>query len=62
MIENHRKVSFNIASEASYVNILSKKNPIENAKKMVDLASFESLKLMVKHDNFLIGQILVKNS
>ena len=30
--------------------------------RMVDLASFECLNLTVKHDNFLIGQILVKNA
>ena len=32
MFENHKKVSFNIASEASYVYILSGQKFIENAK------------------------------
>ena len=32
MVENYRKVSFNIASEASYVYILSRQKFIENAK------------------------------
>ena len=31
--ENHRKISFNIASEASYVYILSGQKLIKNAKK-----------------------------
>ena len=32
MFENHKKVSFNIASEASYVYILSRQKFIKNAK------------------------------
>ena len=32
MFENHKKVSFNIASEASYVYILSGQKFIKNAK------------------------------
>ena len=32
VFENHKKVSFNIASEASYVYILSGQKLIENAK------------------------------
>ena len=42
------KVSFNIASEASYVYILSGHKLIENAKNGLFLASFLNLKLEVK--------------
>ena len=54
------KVSFNNASEASYVYILNgSKKP-----KMVNLASFETLKLEVKQNyqtgHFLIGEKLVE--
>ena len=41
------KVSFNIASEASYVYILSGQKFIENAKKWSILGVFENLKLSV---------------
>ena len=41
MFENHKKVSFNIASEASYVYILSGQKFIKNAKN-------EKLKLAIK--------------
>ena len=44
MIENHKKVSFNIASEASYVYILSGQKCIKNAKN-------ENLKLAIKQCN-----------
>ena len=42
------KVSFNIASEASYVYILSGQNLILNAKKSQFWRFFENLKLVVK--------------
>ena len=42
------KVSFNIASEASYVYILSGQKLIENAKNCPFLRVFENLKLAVK--------------
>ena len=41
MFENHKKVSFNIASEASYVYILSGQKFTKNAKN-------EDLKLAIK--------------
>ena len=41
MFKNHKKVSFNIASEASYVYILSGQKFIKNAKN-------EKLKLAIK--------------
>ena len=40
VFENHRKVSFNIANEASYFYILSGQKLIQNAKKLSILASF----------------------
>ena len=40
MFENNRKVSFNIASEASYIYILSGQKFIKNAKKMVHFSKF----------------------
>ena len=42
------KVSFNIASEASYVYILSGQKLIKNAKNGPFLQNFENLKLAVK--------------
>ena len=42
------KVSFNIASEASYVYILSGQNLIKNAKNGSFRRAFENLKLAVK--------------
>ena len=45
VFENHRKVSFIIASEASYVYILSGQKLI---KKMTKIVLFENLKLAVK--------------
>ena len=42
------KVSFNIASEASYVNILSGQKLIKNAKNGPFWRVFENLKLAVK--------------
>ena len=44
MFENHKKVAFNIASEASYVYILNGQKFIKNAKVVI----FEKLKLAVK--------------
>ena len=49
------KVSFNIASEASYVYILSGHKFIENAKNDPFLRVFENLKLAVKQC-YQIGQ------
>ena len=48
VFENHRKVSFNIASEASYVYNLSGKKLIKNAKNGPFWRVFENLKLAVK--------------
>ena len=44
-----KKVSFNIASEASYVYILSGQKLIKNAKNGPFWRVFENLKLAVKH-------------
>ena len=49
------KVSFNIASEASYVYILSGQKLIKNAKKLSIWRVFENLKLAVKQC-YQIGQ------
>ena len=48
MFENHRKVAFNIASEASYVYILSEQKFIKSAKNRPFYQVFDSLKLVVK--------------
>ena len=48
VFENHKKVSFNIASEASYVYILSGQKLIKNAKIGPFGRAFENLKLAVK--------------
>ena len=48
VFENHRKVSFNIASEASYVYILRGQKLIKNAKNGPFWRDFENLKLAVK--------------
>ena len=60
------KVSFNIASQASYVYILSGQKLIENAKNGQFWRVFENLKLAVKQNyqtgQFLIGQKLVGNA
>ena len=49
MFENRLKIVFNIASEASYVYILSGQKFIKNAKKMVNFGdSFDNLRLVVK--------------
>ena len=48
VFENHRKVSFNIANEASYFYILSGQKLIQNAKKCTFWRVFENLKLAVK--------------
>ena len=49
MFENHRKkFSFNIASEASYVYILSGQKLIKNVKNGQFWRVFENLKLAVK--------------
>ena len=61
-----KKVAFNIASEASYVYILSRQKFIENAKKSSILASFwkhEACGQTVLPDrSILIGQKLVENA
>ena len=60
------KVSFNIASEASYVYILSGQKLIKNAKKWSILASFwkpEACGQTVLPDrSVLVGQKLVENA
>ena len=60
------KVSFNIASEASYVYILSGQKLIKNAKKLSILASFWKLEAcgqtVLPDRSFLIGQKLVENA
>ena len=48
VFENHKKVSFNIASEASYIYILSKQKLIKNANNSPFWRVFENLKLSVK--------------
>ena len=48
VFENHRKVSFNIASEASYVYILSGQKFIKKAKNDPFWQVFEHLKLAIK--------------
>ena len=64
MFEKHKKVSFNIASEASYLHILNGQKLIKNAKNGAFWRVFENLKLAVKQSyqtcQFLIGQKLVE--
>ena len=48
MFENPKKVSFNNASEASYVYILSEQKFIKNAKKRPFCQVLDNLKLVVK--------------
>ena len=48
MFENHKKVSFNIASEASFVYILNGQKFIKKAKNGQFWRVFEKLKLAVK--------------
>ena len=55
------KVAFNIASEASYVYILSRQKFMKNAPKWSISRVFENLKLAVLPDrSILIGQKLVE--
>ena len=60
------KVSFNIASEASYVYILSGQMLIKNAKNGPIWRVFENLKLAIEQcyqtGHFLLGQKLVENT
>ena len=61
------KVAFNIASEASYVYILSKQKFIENAKNYPFWRVFENLKLVVKQcyqpdRSILVERKLVENA
>ena len=56
MFENDRKVSFNIASKASYVSILSGQKFINNTKNSRFGEFFENLELAVKHC-YQTGQI-----
>ena len=58
MFENSKKVTFNIASEASNVYISSDQKFIRNAKNSQFWQVFENLKLVVKSS--LIGQKLVE--
>ena len=53
------KVSFNIASEASYVYILSKQKLIKNTKKWSILTSFQTV---LPGRSLLIRQKLVENA
>ena len=48
VFENHKKVSFNIASEANYFYILSGQKLLKNAKNGKFWWVFENLKLAVK--------------
>ena len=62
-----KKVSFNIASEASYVYILIKQKFIENVKSAQFWRVFDKLKLVGKQcyipdRSILIGQQLVVNA
>ena len=50
-LKNTEKVSFTIASEASYVHILSGQKLIKNAKNGPFWRVFENLKLAVKQSN-----------
>ena len=62
VFENYKKVSFNIASEASYVYILSWQNIIKNAKNgpilescwKIQMRHFESFLNNVGEDNLLV--------
>merc|ERR1711860_108976 len=60
------KVSFNIASEASFIYILSGQKLIKNAKKWSILASFLKTKAcgqtLLPDRSVLIGQKLVENA
>ena len=58
VFENHKKVSLNIASEASYVYILSDQNLIKNAKNGAFWRGFENLKLAVRQCYQILCQIL----
>ena len=61
MFENHKKVSFNIASEASHVYILSRQKLIKNAKN--GLFCLETSGQTVLPDrSVLTWQKLVENS
>ena len=66
VFENHRKVSFNIASEASYVYILSGQKFIKNAKNGQFWRVFKKPEAcgqtVLPDRSVLIGQKLVKNS
>ena len=57
------KVSFNIASEASYFYILSGQKLIKSAKNVVFWQVFDNYKLAVKeyYQRILMGQKLVEN-
>ena len=55
------KVAFNIASEASYVNILSRQKLIKNAKNSQFWRVFENFCLRW-NQSILIGQKSVKNA
>ena len=57
VFENHKKVSFNIASEASYVYIMSGQKLNKNAKNGSFWGVFQNLKLAVKQC-YQTGQFL----
>ena len=56
------KVSFNLASEATYVYILSGQKLIKNAKKCSIWRVFKNVKPEVKQCYQMIGQKLSKNA
>ena len=58
MFENHRKLTFNIAREASYAYFLSGQNFIKKPK-MVNFDEF--LQTVLPDRSLLIGQKLVEN-
>ena len=66
MFETSKKVSFNIASEASYVYIMSGQKLIKKAKNSKFWRVFRNLKLprnsVTRQANLLIGQKLVKKA
>ena len=64
--KSHKKVSFNIASEASYVYIMSGQKLIKKAKNSQFWRVFRNLKLprnsVTRPANLLIGQKLAKKA
>ena len=62
VFENHRKVTFNIASEASNVCILSGQKLIKNAKNGPFSKSEACGQIVLPDRSILIGQKLVENA